>query len=46
MNYYFKVLRKYSDFSGRLSRKEYWMYVLFTTIFALTAIIIDNAKKP
>jgi len=42
MNYYFNVLRKYSDFSGRLSRKEYWMYALFTSIFALTAIIIDN----
>jgi uncharacterized membrane protein YhaH (DUF805 family) len=42
MNYYFRVLRKYFEFNGRLSRKEYWMYVLFTTIFALIAIIIDN----
>ncbi|MEI6555288.1 MAG: DUF805 domain-containing protein [Paludibacter sp.] len=42
MNYYFRVLRKYVDFKGRLSRKEYWMYVLFTTIFALIAAIIDN----
>lgn len=42
MNYYFRVLRNYSDFSGRLSRQEYWMYVLFTTFFAFTAIIIDN----
>ena len=34
MNYYFKVLKNYATFSGRARRKEYWMFVLFNTIFA------------
>jgi len=34
MNYYFKVLQNYATFSGRARRKEYWMFVLFNTIFA------------
>jgi uncharacterized membrane protein YhaH (DUF805 family) len=34
MNYYFKALKNYATFSGRARRKEYWMFVLFNTIFA------------
>jgi uncharacterized membrane protein YhaH (DUF805 family) len=34
MNYYFKVLKNYATFSGRARRKEYWMFILFNTIFA------------
>lgn len=34
MNYYLKVLKNYATFSGRARRKEYWMFVLFNTIFA------------
>ncbi len=34
MNYYFKALQNYATFSGRARRKEYWMFVLFNTIFA------------
>ncbi|MFM7510314.1 MAG: DUF805 domain-containing protein [Bacteroidota bacterium] len=32
MNYYLNVLRNYATFSGRASRKEYWMFVLFNII--------------
>ncbi len=32
MNYYFEVLKKYAVFSGRASRKEYWMFSLFNII--------------
>ena len=33
MNQFIKVLSHYADFSGRARRKEYWMFVLFNTIF-------------
>ena len=42
MKWYIKVLKQYSDFSGRAGRKEYWMFVLFNTIFIVTAMLIDN----
>ena len=42
MNWYLKVLKQYTDFSGRARRKEYWMYTLFNLIFFVCAGIIDN----
>ena len=42
MNWYIQVLKKYAVFSGRASRKEYWMFVLFNIIFAIVAMILDN----
>lgn len=42
MNWYLKCLKQYADFSGRARRKEYWMFVLFNTIFAIVATIIDK----
>lgn len=42
MNWYLLVLKKYTDFSGRSRRKEYWMFVLFNLIFAVAAMTIDN----
>ena len=42
MNWYLKVLKNYVLFSGRARRKEYWMFILFNTIFAIIAAIIDN----
>jgi uncharacterized membrane protein YhaH (DUF805 family) len=42
MNWYFKVLKQYGDFKGRARRKEYWMFILFTTIISLLLIILDN----
>ena len=42
MRWYLKVLKHYADFSGRARRKEYWMFVLFNTIFAIIAAILDN----
>jgi uncharacterized membrane protein YhaH (DUF805 family) len=43
---------KYADFSGRASRKEYWMFVLFSLIFSIAFSILDGilgfklAKEP
>lgn len=34
MKWYLKVLKQYADFNGRARRKEYWMFVLFNSIFA------------
>lgn len=42
MEWYLKCWRQYADFSGRARRKEYWMFVLFDAIFALSAVILDN----
>ena len=41
MNWYLKVLKQYTDFSGRARRKEYWMFVLFNIIFSICALLID-----
>jgi uncharacterized membrane protein YhaH (DUF805 family) len=43
MNWYIKVLKQYADFSGRARRMEFWMFVLFNTIFAFAAFLIDLA---
>jgi|TARA_B110000495_G_C22804134_1_gene469596 uncharacterized membrane protein YhaH (DUF805 family) len=32
----------YYNFNGRARRKEYWMFVLYYTIFQVLAIILDN----
>ncbi len=42
MKYYLKALQNYTEFSGRSTRSEYWFFVLFNFIFAITAMIIDN----
>ena len=42
MNWYLKVLKHYVDFSGRARRKEFWMYSLFSMIFAIVAMILDK----
>ncbi len=43
MKWYLKVLSQYADFNGRARRKEYWMFVLFNMIFAVVAMLLDNA---
>ena len=41
MKWYLKVLSQYSDFSGRASREEYWMFVLFNFLMlAVTSIFM------
>lgn len=40
MNWYLDVLKKYTVFTGRARRKEYWMFFLFNLIvlFVLSAV--------
>ena len=43
MQWYLTVVRdNYANFTGRASRKEYWMFVLFNVILDVIAIILDN----
>ena len=49
----FRPLRRYADFSGRASRREYWLYILLLVLLAfgvilagmLIAIPFDSAWK-
>ena len=41
MNWFLKALKQYTDFNGRARRKEYWMYILFYTIFSYAAMMVD-----
>jgi uncharacterized membrane protein YhaH (DUF805 family) len=42
MQWYIDVLKKYAVFSGRARRKEFWMFVLFSTIISIILSIIDR----
>jgi uncharacterized membrane protein YhaH (DUF805 family) len=41
MQWYTEVLKKYVDFSGRARRKEFWMFMLVSTIISLVLAIVD-----
>jgi len=43
MNWFLKVLKQYADFKGRARRKEYWMFVLISTIISYLIMGIDYA---
>ena len=36
MNYYLKVLKNYTLFTGRARRSEYWYFALFSTIISFS----------
>lgn len=40
MDYYFAVLKKYADFSGRATRSEYWYFVLFNFLISFAISFI------
>ncbi|MFJ7589663.1 DUF805 domain-containing protein [Streptomyces sp. NPDC097617] len=41
MNHYLDVLKKYSVFSGRARRQEYWMFFLFNVAAIIVVAILD-----
>lgn len=41
MSWYLKVLRQYTEFSGRARRKEYWFFVLFNFLVAFALGLVD-----
>lgn len=42
MEYFIAAFTKYADFSGRASRKEYWMFILFYMIISIILSILDQ----
>jgi uncharacterized membrane protein YhaH (DUF805 family) len=41
MNEYFRALQKYVDFTGRDTRKQYWMFILLHLIVVTVLSILD-----
>jgi uncharacterized membrane protein YhaH (DUF805 family) len=42
MKWYLKVIKQYAVFSGRARRKELWMFVLLSGIFANAIMVLEN----
>ncbi|MBI9077484.1 MAG: DUF805 domain-containing protein [Desulfatibacillum sp.] len=42
MHWYLDVLKKYTAFSGRAGRTEYWMFMLFNFLVACGLAIIES----
>lgn len=42
MNWYLEVLKKYAVFYGRARRKEYWYFILLSTVISTVLTIIDS----
>ncbi len=42
MKWWLTCMKKYVVFSGRARRKEYWMFYLFSMIFLIVAIVLDE----
>ena len=42
MNWYLKVLKKYTVFSGRAQRAEYWYFMLFNLIIYVALNVFDR----
>lgn len=45
MDSYFETLKKYSDFEGRASRKEYWNFALTNFITAILLMIAQGVAS-
>jgi len=42
MNWYIETFKKYTDFKGRARRREYWLFILFNSVFGVMAMILDR----
>ena len=41
MGYFTDALSKYADFTGRATRQQYWMFILFYIIFYVLCLVVD-----
>jgi len=41
MEYFITPLKQYADFSGKATRKEYWMFILLSTLINIGLMVID-----
>ncbi len=42
MDWYLKVIKKYTVFSGRASREEYWYFMLINILISIAVSFIDG----
>lgn len=42
MEYFTAALQQYTNFEGRNTRTQYWMFILFYTIFYIVCMVIDG----
>ncbi|MBH0026937.1 MULTISPECIES: DUF805 domain-containing protein [unclassified Pseudoalteromonas] len=42
MEYFMEAMRRYTDFSGRTRRKDFWMFILFYAIFYVVCAVVDG----
>ena len=42
MKYFLLAFKNYATFSGRSNRSEYWYFTLFSIIFLILVIVLDN----
>lgn len=43
LNYYLDALKKYTQFSGRATRKEFWMFFLTNALIIIGLVVIDSS---
>jgi uncharacterized membrane protein YhaH (DUF805 family) len=43
MYWYFIVLKKFTDFTSRASRSEYWYFILFNIVISILCRLLDSA---
>lgn len=43
MSWFVAALKKYAVFGGRSRRREYWYFVLFSSIITVALVIVDSA---
>ena len=43
MNFFIEALQKYADFSGRATRQQYWMFMLFYILIYIGLSLIETA---
>ncbi len=43
MKWYIAALKKYAIFNGRSRRTEYWMFILFNLLIAITIAMLETA---
>ncbi len=42
MEYFIRAYKNYANFEGRDTRKQYWMFYLFYTIFYILCAVVDG----
>lgn len=42
MEYFIDAFKRYADFTGRATRTEYWMFILFYVIIYVVLAVIDT----